>query len=77
MTSASPGLSSMPKAPATSGGPSTAGLSDPFVLEEKETKGKVVRPGSVEERRQAMMDRVNQSRRSGGNTLTTTSSDQS
>ncbi|OCF37113.1 hypothetical protein I316_01018 [Kwoniella heveanensis BCC8398] len=48
----------------------TAGLSDPFELHEKkdkEAKGKVVRPGSVEERRQAMMDRI-KARSGGGKT---------
>ncbi|WVQ66482.1 uncharacterized protein L199_004663 [Kwoniella botswanensis] len=40
--------------------PKTAGLSDPFELtdEKDDKKGKVVRPGSVDERRQAMMDRI-------------------
>ncbi|WWD20124.1 hypothetical protein CI109_104600 [Kwoniella shandongensis] len=47
----------------------TAGLSDPFELNEGKreiTKTKVVRPGSVEERRQAMMDRI-KARAGGGN----------
>ncbi|WWC93011.1 uncharacterized protein L201_007975 [Kwoniella dendrophila CBS 6074] len=40
--------------------PKTAGLSDPFELIEKkdDKKGQVVRAGSVDERRQAMMDRI-------------------
>ncbi|WWC65675.1 uncharacterized protein I303_108296 [Kwoniella dejecticola CBS 10117] len=40
--------------------PKTAGLSDPFELAEKpdEQKAKIVRPGSVDQRRQAMMDRI-------------------
>jgi len=54
-TTSGPGLTSSPKKPVAS----SAGLSDPFVLEEKrDSKGKVIRPGSVEERKQAMMDRV-------------------
>ena len=38
--------------------PKKAMLDDPFVLEESPDKGKVIRPGSVEQRRQAMMDRI-------------------
>ncbi|WWC73502.1 uncharacterized protein I206_107473 [Kwoniella pini CBS 10737] len=40
--------------------PKTAGLSDPFELIEKpdEKKVKVIRPGSVDQRRQAMMERI-------------------
>ncbi|ODN78491.1 hypothetical protein L202_04122 [Cryptococcus amylolentus CBS 6039] len=40
--------------------PKTAGLSDPFEIGDKEgdVKGKIVRPGSVEERRKAMMARI-------------------
>ena len=47
----SPGLTSLHKP--------IASLGDPFVLDEdKLDKGKVIRTGSVEERRQAMMNRV-------------------
>jgi hypothetical protein len=54
--SAAPGLTSTPKQKPLD---SAAGLSDPFVLEEKkDSKGKVIRPGSVEDRKQAMMDRI-------------------
>lgn len=38
--------------------PKATSLDDPFVLEDKQDKGKVTRPGSVEERRKAMMDRI-------------------
>ncbi|KAK1923765.1 hypothetical protein DB88DRAFT_464997 [Papiliotrema laurentii] len=44
-----PGLSSLPK---------PKSLDDAFVLDENKDKGKIVRTGSVEERRQAMMDRI-------------------
>ena len=50
-----PGLTSLTQ----KSGSTTAGLSNPFVLEENEdSQGKVVRIGSVQERKQAMMDRV-------------------
>jgi len=45
----SSGLTSLPK---------HAMLDEPFVLEESPDKGKVTRTGSVEQRRQAMMDRI-------------------
>lgn len=49
--------------------PKTAGLSDPFEIAEPENngqiKGKIVRNGSVEERRKAMMERLKA--RSGAN----------
>ncbi|RSH93519.1 hypothetical protein EHS25_007875 [Saitozyma podzolica] len=58
-TQSSPGLASLPKENSSTKGAAPAGLADPFVLEDKrDAKGKVVRPGSVEERRQAMMDRL-------------------
>ncbi|KAK8849500.1 hypothetical protein IAR55_004834 [Kwoniella newhampshirensis] len=52
----------------------TAGLSDPFELDDKDrdvTKGKVIRPGSVEERRQAMMDRIKARSGAGKDSLAT------
>ncbi|ORY34914.1 hypothetical protein BCR39DRAFT_515585 [Naematelia encephala] len=57
--SSSPGLTSSPKkkSPQNTAGPSS-GLADPFVLDDPADKGKIVRTGSVEERRQAMMDRL-------------------
>ena len=52
-SSGSPGLTSSPRKSQV-----TAGLSDPFELKEKDAKGKVSRLGSVEQRKQAMMERV-------------------
>ncbi|WWC95384.1 hypothetical protein V866_002246 [Kwoniella sp. B9012] len=53
--------------------PKTAGLSDPFELTDKkdDKKGKVIRPGSVDERRQAMMDRIKARSGSSKNPLST------
>ncbi|WVQ79404.1 hypothetical protein IAT38_001501 [Cryptococcus sp. DSM 104549] len=44
----------------------TAGLSDPFEISEPIEKGKVVRTGSVNERLQAMKDRIKAKRPGGG-----------
>ncbi|OCF77806.1 hypothetical protein I204_01807 [Kwoniella mangroviensis CBS 8886] len=56
--------------------PKTAGLSDPFELtdEKDDKKGKVVRPGSVDERRQAMMDRIKARSGNSKNPLSTLAS---
>ncbi|WRT69500.1 uncharacterized protein IL334_006486 [Kwoniella shivajii] len=53
--------------------PKTAGLSDPFELsdDKDEKKGKVIRPGSVEDRRQAMMDRIKARSGNGKNPMST------
>jgi hypothetical protein len=63
---AGPGLASMPKKPL---------LDDPFVFDNpaESSKGKVVRTGSVEQRQQAMMDRI-KARKSGGTASTLGSS---
>ena len=63
---AAPGLTSMPKKPL---------LDDPFVLDDpaEGSKGKIVRTGSVEQRKQAMMDRI-KARKAGGASATLGSS---
>lgn len=50
-------------------------LDDPFVLDDpaEGSKGKIVRTGSVEQRKQAMMDRI-KARKAGGATATLGSS---